>query len=61
MPFYTYKCTSCDSVLEVHQKITASLLTKCPKCEEDTLEKQLTYPASFQFKGVAFSSSSSRK
>lgn len=58
MPFYSYKCTECGSELEVQQKINSDLLVYCPHCKDPTLEKQLTAPGGFSFKGVAFSATS---
>lgn len=32
MPTYEYRCTQCDSVLEVVQSIHEDALTECPTC-----------------------------
>ena len=50
MPIYEYRCSSCGQQQEVMQKISAPLLTTCPKCGKETLVKMLT-AAGFQLKG----------
>jgi putative FmdB family regulatory protein len=49
MPIYEYECTKCKTHVEILQKITDKLLTKCPKCK-GRLEKQWS-STSFQLKG----------
>lgn len=50
MPIYEYGCEKCSETVEVIQKIADQPLTKCPKCNENTLKK-LTSMSSFQLKG----------
>jgi putative FmdB family regulatory protein len=50
MPIYAYKCESCGFAKDVLQKISDPLLTKCPTCQQETFQKQLT-AAGFQLKG----------
>jgi len=38
IPTYTYKCSKCEDITEVIQKITEDKLTKCEVCNVDTLE-----------------------
>ena len=49
MPLYEYKCSTCDFLLEVLQKVNEPQLKKCPKCG-GLLKKVLSAPA-IQFKG----------
>ena len=55
MPLYEYKCKDkdCAQALEVVQKITAEPLTTCPKCEQETLVKQLSV-GGFNLKGTGW-------
>jgi len=50
MPIYEYRCTSCGLEEEYLQKLSAPLLTDCPKCGMPTLSKKLS-AAGFQLKG----------
>lgn len=49
MPLYEYKCTQCQSTIEVLQKATDKPLEKCESCG-GPLAKLLSSPA-IQFKG----------
>jgi putative FmdB family regulatory protein len=49
MPIYEFKCTKCNSTIEVFQKISDKSPTRCKKCG-GRLEKQFSAPA-VQFKG----------
>ncbi len=48
MPLYEYKCLTCDSSLEVLQKVSEPRLKKCPKC--GGLLKKVLSPPNLQFK-----------
>ena len=50
MPIYAYRCSSCGHEKEALQKMSDALLTTCPACQGETLDKQLTAPG-FQLKG----------
>ncbi len=50
MPIYAYKCTSCGYSKDVLRKLSDPLLTKCPKCGQETFKKQLSAPG-FELKG----------
>lgn len=54
MPTYEYECKKCGEKLEVDQKITDQPLTKCPKCEAETLTRLISVTASPIFKGGGF-------
>jgi putative FmdB family regulatory protein len=49
MPLYEYKCSKCNTVFEVIQKIADPPLKKCIKCGE-AVTKTISAPA-IQFKG----------
>ena len=53
MPIYEYKCKICEQVTEVMQKINDPPVTKCPVCEQDTLQKIFS-AAVFNLKGEGF-------
>jgi putative FmdB family regulatory protein len=47
MPIYEYRCEDCDSGFSRLQKIGASSEgVKCPKCESENVERQLSSFAS---------------
>lgn len=52
MPIYEYECINkkCDCVIETLQKISEAPLTKCPKCNKETLHKRIT-SAGFRLTG----------
>lgn len=50
MPIYEYRCSSCGFQKEYLQKISDPLLSACPDCNQETLQKMLT-AAGFQLKG----------
>lgn len=54
MPTYHYRCSSCGNELEVLQKMTEDALTKCPKCQKDTLERVISGEGGFVLKGSGF-------
>jgi putative FmdB family regulatory protein len=50
MPIYAYRCESCGFAKDVLQKISDAPLTRCPECNKETFQKQVT-AAGFQLKG----------
>ncbi len=50
MPTYEYACDSCSHGFETQQRITEDPLTRCPKCETDSL-KRLVGTGNFILKG----------
>jgi putative FmdB family regulatory protein len=50
MPIYAYRCASCGHAKDVLQKVSDPLLTVCPACGAEALQKQVT-AAGFQLKG----------
>lgn len=50
MPIYDYRCSKCGEVFEFIQKHTDPQKRTCPKCNTESLEKQLT-ACSFTIKG----------
>jgi putative FmdB family regulatory protein len=52
MPLYEYRCSRCNTVFEVLQKISDAPLTEHPGCG-GTVERQFSPPA-LQFKGSGF-------
>ena len=49
MPVYEYECKTCQTVLEVQQKIADPPLASCPECQGPV--KKLMSMSSFQLKG----------
>ena len=50
MPIYAYRCSSCGHAKDVLQKISGPVLTTCPACGAESVQKQIT-AAGFQLKG----------
>ena len=50
MPIYEYSCSSCNEEIETIQKVSDKPLTRCPNCQEETLNKKASM-TSFQLKG----------
>lgn len=50
MPLYEYLCKVCHHRFEKIQKFSDPLVTECPECGEDEVEKVISAPA-VQFKG----------
>ena len=42
MPLYDYQCTKCNHLFEAMQKLADPVLTKCPKCHEESLKRLIT-------------------
>jgi putative FmdB family regulatory protein len=53
MPIYEYQCQTCDTSLEKLQKISDAPLTRCPSCEQETLQKKIS-AAGFRLKGTGW-------
>ncbi|MDD5438772.1 MAG: zinc ribbon domain-containing protein [Candidatus Omnitrophica bacterium] len=53
MPTYDYRCTKCNYTFEEFQRITASPLTKCPKCK-GKVERLIGKGSGIIFKGTGF-------
>jgi len=52
MPLYDYKCSKCNYIFEVQQRITEDPLKHCPKCKGHI--KRLISAAGIIFKGSGF-------
>lgn len=50
MPIYAYRCAACGHAQDVLQRISDPVLTRCPVCGAEALQKQVT-AAGFQLKG----------
>lgn len=50
MPYYDYKCSSCDEVVEIIKKISDPDPI-CPVCKKDTLIKNHFAAPSVEYKG----------
>jgi len=50
MPLYDYQCRACSHRFERIQKFSDPLVTTCPQCGKEAVEKLLSAPA-VQFKG----------
>lgn len=44
MPMYSYRCRECRTHTDKFQRMSEPMPTKCPSCDKDGLEKQLTAP-----------------
>ena len=44
MPIYSYKCSNCGYTKDVLQKYSDAPITHCPKCNMETMVKQLSAP-----------------
>jgi len=53
MPIYEYQCEACGESLEKLQKMNDAPLTKCPKCDKDSLKKKIS-AAGFRLKGTGW-------
>lgn len=54
MPIYDYKCTACEKVTEVLQKVSAPPPPGCPHCgEKDCMKKQVS-KANIELKGTGW-------
>lgn len=58
MPTYQYRCTTCDSELEVVQKFTDDPLTDCPECDGSL--RKVFNAVGVVFKGSGFYATDNR-
>ncbi|HEX5336690.1 MAG TPA: FmdB family zinc ribbon protein [Propionicimonas sp.] len=58
MPTYQYRCTSCDTDLEVVQKFTDDPLTDCPECDGNL--RKVFNAVGVVFKGSGFYATDNR-
>lgn len=49
MPTYTYKCSNCDAIFEVFQRITDDPIKNCEKCGKEV--KKVITSGNFVLKG----------
>lgn len=54
MPTYVYLCHDCKHEFEEMQKISASPLVTCPKCNKDALKRKPSGGAGLSFSGSGF-------
>lgn len=55
MPFYDYKCPTCEhSFSKLVKMADSSLPQECPACKEPEAQRQVSAPQAFQFKGGGF-------
>ena len=54
MPTYEYQCRTCAHRFEAFQSITASPLTRCPRCGKKKVGRLISSGAGFLFKGSGF-------
>jgi putative FmdB family regulatory protein len=54
MPTYDYKCHGCGHAFEELQSFSAPVLTKCPACKKNKLERLFGGGGAIIFKGGGF-------
>jgi putative FmdB family regulatory protein len=54
MPTYDYKCQACGHSFEELQSFSAPVLTKCPACKKNKLERLFGGGGAIIFKGSGF-------
>lgn len=54
MPTYDYKCKECSHEFEAFQSMSADVLTECPECKEESLQRLIGTGAGLVFKGSGF-------
>ena len=54
MPTYDYKCSNCGHEFEEFQKMTDPVITICPECKKNTLQRKIGSGAGLLFKGSGF-------
>ena len=54
MPTYDYACKQCGHRFEVFQSMKDAVLTTCPQCETDALQRLIGAGAGLVFKGSGF-------
>ena len=58
MPYYEYRCDTCDETFEVFQSMSDDPLTQCPNCSSTV--RRLFSANSIIFKGSGFYSTDSK-
>lgn len=53
MPYYDYKCLTCEEMAELEHKMSESPQIKCAKCGL-IMQRQITSNYSVHFKGTGF-------
>ena len=59
MPIYQYHCASCETDLEIFQRMTDPALTVCPQCQAGL--RKVFSPVGIVFKGSGFYATDSKK
>lgn len=59
MPTYDYKCTACETIFEVEQRMSDPLLTACPTCQ-GKVRRLISGGAGIAFKGTGFYANDSK-
>jgi putative FmdB family regulatory protein len=54
MPTYDYRCNACGHTFEELQSFSAPVLTKCPACKKNKLERLFGGGGAIIFKGSGF-------
>src|SRR5882724_9564277 len=54
MPTYDYECRACGHTFDELQSFSEPLLTKCPKCKKNKLERLFGGGGAIIFKGSGF-------
>ena len=54
MPTYDYECTACGHRFDELQSFSAPVLTKCPKCKKNKLQRLFGGGGAIIFKGGGF-------
>ncbi|MBE0645297.1 MAG: zinc ribbon domain-containing protein [Bacteroidetes bacterium] len=54
MPTYDYACKECGHRFEAFQSMSEPVLTHCPKCEAEALQRLIGAGAGLVFKGSGF-------
>ena len=54
MPTYDYECKACGHAFEELQSFSDPVLTKCPKCKKNKLERLFGGGGAIIFKGSGF-------
>lgn len=53
MVTYTYKCTNCNHIFEVKQRMSDAALTDCPNCHK-AMVRRIINQVRVVFKGTGF-------
>ena len=60
MPTYEYMCKNCGERFEVQQKMSDEPLTRCAKCNANSLQKIISSTLLINFKGGGFYANDSK-